>query len=444
MATTARIRPLPFTATHAFLSLQPSLLLFLLGLSTFGGLEIHTNGVRVFPKSLTRITNSHSLGQQMPQSGDMSSKDAAGFATLAVHDAVSIQTDAKDPKSSRSKERRRRGKDPLKDLLKGGKKSKSLTKSIKSVELDGNEVGSSITLPEIKESLRSHRPRELSLTSSSRSASTASTSDRRTPPPNSNWADPYPRSDQSIHEDNDVGAASSSTPMALSSLSASSQDQKVPDFHKSDHSLQLDPLTHPQSPTPPNISLSTSSSTSYSSSSNLGITPNTSPTLSLSDKTPTLVQAGDPYPSPRAPANPVTTSTSLLPIQKDPGLWDWCTASSSSTSDNALRKPPRFRSGSRGSASSSVSPPALASKPVVTFDSESTLLLTSGSAGSHEDGHPFTFPTLNSSSSPLSKLSNRVLNHATSNGNGHPNMLPPSVSTQTQLASLRGDHCHWK
>ncbi|KAH0828636.1 hypothetical protein J3R83DRAFT_2980 [Lanmaoa asiatica] len=40
----------------------------------------------------------------------------------------------KDPKSTRSKERRRRGKDPFRDMLKGGKKSKALLKAVKDTD----------------------------------------------------------------------------------------------------------------------------------------------------------------------------------------------------------------------------------------------------------------------------------------------------------------------
>ena len=45
-------------------------------------------------------------------------------------------TEQTDRKSTRSKERRRRGKDPFRDLLKGGKKSKALLKAIKTAEDD--------------------------------------------------------------------------------------------------------------------------------------------------------------------------------------------------------------------------------------------------------------------------------------------------------------------
>ena len=48
---------------------------------------------------------------------------------LSTNPVVDLET-SKDSKSSRSKDRRRRGKDPLKEILKGGKKAKLLTSSL--------------------------------------------------------------------------------------------------------------------------------------------------------------------------------------------------------------------------------------------------------------------------------------------------------------------------
>lgn len=48
----------------------------------------------------------------------------------------SLAVEQKDHKGTRSKERRRRGKDPFRDLVKGGKKSKALLKVIKSADHD--------------------------------------------------------------------------------------------------------------------------------------------------------------------------------------------------------------------------------------------------------------------------------------------------------------------
>lgn len=404
-----------------------------------------------------------SIGEESYNSEHMSVADAGSSATLVVNGDPNNQANGKDPKSSRSKERRRRGKDPLKELLKTGKKSKVLSKSIKLAEVDGNGVGPSNMLPAIQEFTRLRHSRERSLTTSSRSVSTTSTSNRRTPPPNSDWAGPpSPTPNQSISESDDVGGAGDfSTPDVSNSLPTISQNQTVPGSHPSDHSLQPNPLTHPRSPDRSNLCLSTSSSTSHSSSmfSDLNVTPNTSPTLSLSDKTPTL-QAESPL---HASANAITTSTTMPSVQKDAGPRAWDAVPSSSTSDSTLRKPPRFRSKSRGSGPLSVSTTTPSSNNTTTSDSEATSLPSFGSARPHDDAsHPVTFPTLN----PLSNSSNRTVNHVTSNGNitgvsskanGHPNgsaskhpstprrpptpsgpNMPGSVSAQTQLASLRG------
>lgn len=48
----------------------------------------------------------------------------------------SLAAEERDRKGTRSKERRRRGKDPFRDLLKGGKKSKALLKAIKTADHD--------------------------------------------------------------------------------------------------------------------------------------------------------------------------------------------------------------------------------------------------------------------------------------------------------------------
>ena len=412
----------------------------------------------------TGTADSHSIGGVASKLGEVS-VDVAGGVTLAINDDINL-ADGKDPKSPRTKERRRRGKDPLKELLKGGKKTKVLTKSVKLAEVDGSGVESNI-LPAIQESTRPRHSRERSLTASSRSVSTASTSNYRTPTPTSDWAGPSPSLMHSVHENDDANTGVFSTPNASNSLPTSSHNHTVPESRASDHSLQPDPLTHPQSPDCPNLCLSTSSSTSHSSSifsSDLGITPNTSPTLSLFDKTPTL-QAENP-PSPPTPANALTTSTTLPSIQKDPDPLAWDSVPPSSTSEPTIRKFPRFRSKSRGSGPSSVSPTTSASNMLATSDSEPTSLPSFGSAGPHVAGsHPLTFPTLNSSSGPLSNSNNRAAHYVTPNGNGpstgsghsngaNPkraptprrpptplagtNTPPGSLSTQTQMASLRG------
>ena len=381
---------------------------------------------------------------------------------LVVNNDLSSHIDGKDPKSSRSKERRRRGKDPLRDLLKGGKKFKVLTKSIKITELDDNHVGPLGTLPSIQEPKRSRQSRESSLTTSSRSVSTTSTSNSRTPLPSSNWAGPSPTTEQSTHECND------SDPRNFDSSNVHESNVPIksspgPESHPSDHSLQPSTLTHQQSADFPNPYPSTSSSASHSSSmysSELDTSPDTSPTLSLSGKTQTLVQPESSPASPCIPTNSIVASASVPSAKKD-SAWDWDTVPSSSISESTLRKPPRFRSKSRGSGLSSLSP----TKP--TFSMTATSFESFESPGPPDDSHPIAFPTLNSPSSPPPNQSNRATNQVTSNtngtgssglGNGHSNgptpkraptprrpptpsgtnTPPPSLSVQTQLASLKG------
>jgi anthranilate synthase / indole-3-glycerol phosphate synthase / phosphoribosylanthranilate isomerase len=468
-----RPSPLPFTVTPASLSQLLSLLSFSLAPLTSGVLtrcvclDIQTNRVSVFFQIYhhTPIADSQFVVQDMSTTRKGAVPDPTSGVLLVANDDISNHPDGKDPKSPRSKERRRRGKDPLKELLKGGKKSKILSKSLKLAEVDSNGVGSSNTLPAVQESTHSRRSRELSLTSSSRSLSTASTSNCRTPSPPSQWAGPLPSLKQGTHENHDPRAFSISD--ASNSLPTSSQNQPVPDSHSSDHSLHPDRLTHAQSPDLPNSCISTSSSTSHSSSmfsSDLDMTS----TSSLSDKTPTLETEDPSYSSPR---NVISTSATLPSVRKDLGPWDLDSAPSSSTSDNTLRKPPRFRSKSRGSGRPPASPTTPGFNVTSASDSEPTALPSSATAGLHDDdSHPLTFPTLNSASGPPTNASNRITNYVTSNGNGNgtsvsssgnshsngttskraptprrpttplsgTNTPPNSLSAQTQLASLRG------
>lgn len=57
-------------------------------------------------------------------------------ATHQQQSPSSPDTEQKDPKSTRSKERRRRGKNPFRDLFKGGKKSKAVLKAVKTADHD--------------------------------------------------------------------------------------------------------------------------------------------------------------------------------------------------------------------------------------------------------------------------------------------------------------------
>ncbi|ESK83341.1 hypothetical protein Moror_8781 [Moniliophthora roreri MCA 2997] len=79
---------------------------------------------------------------------------------LNVSNSAAMETDVVS-KSSRSKERRRRGKDPIKELLKGGKKAKEISKLINSIHLEA--------LP----SLNTHTPDPLASESTTRLGSSS-------------------------------------------------------------------------------------------------------------------------------------------------------------------------------------------------------------------------------------------------------------------------------
>ncbi|KAF8549198.1 hypothetical protein OG21DRAFT_1606556 [Imleria badia] len=107
---------------------------------------------------------------------------SAAFATLhvAVARAVPQQQslalaapadEQQDRKSTRSKERRRRGKDPFRDLLKGGKKSNALLNAIKATDCDRSP-------PSADTLSNSSTPQNDSASSTSRSQSPEPVSDR--------------------------------------------------------------------------------------------------------------------------------------------------------------------------------------------------------------------------------------------------------------------------
>ncbi|RDB26709.1 hypothetical protein Hypma_005346 [Hypsizygus marmoreus] len=421
-------------------------------------------------------------GSEVSQLEAKSPKHSTAGTAIIVSDELGDHTEAKELKNSRSKERRRRGKDPLKDMLKNAKKSKALVKATKSLDPDDSGTGQPTALPKIRETMR--HSRETSQATSSRSVSTSSTSNHRS---RFSTPDRQNPSDGS-HAGGDDDATSSSTPTksempVTRSQTSSSVSSAAFNSHPVDILTPSDLPIPLQTPDFPSISLSASSSASVSSSmvsSDSVITPNTSPTLSLSGKTPTLAQA-EPLPAHK----PKVSSASSPPVrqtQKFPGPWDWDGAGPTATPDVPPPKPPRFRSKSRGSGAKAISPPpqpfdssavlssdASSSSPCISSPTTSTLQASESAESHGDESLAFTFPTLNalpgpSVVSPVSPGPSRVgnngicsgnLNGSNPNGNGHthrraptprrpPTPLsgtstpPPSVSTQTQLASLRG------
>ncbi|KAF9465869.1 hypothetical protein BDZ94DRAFT_1306608 [Collybia nuda] len=435
-----------------------------------------------------RVTADHkSAGPETSNIGIVSSKETIANTALAVNDELGNRSDAKDLKNSRPKERRRRGKDPLKDIIKSGKKIKNLGKSSRVDDAEDNIIGSPTSFLNSRDSTRFSHSREPSLATSSTSVSSTSHSNSTVPLSKTDWA-------SSQGDNNDEQPASSSAFMVSdttgmepqSSLLVVETSDQASGF--SSTSRDSDLSLQPQTPEFPNISLSTSSSTSHTSSvfsSNSGVTPNTSPTLSLSGKTPTLAQAGSSSSSsPRISSNPIPNSINppfAQQVQKAPGPWDWDGAGPSPSSDVVL-KPPRFRSKSKGagpipipSSLQTLSSTPASSEPHPLFldpsSPSTTSTIPSQSVGSHDDvSVPLTFPTLNSvpgaiSGSPVSPVPSRTANNAISigtgangntsvygNGSGSgstrraptPRCPPnsgtntPPLSAQTQLASLRG------
>ncbi|KAF8066791.1 hypothetical protein FPV67DRAFT_1449933 [Lyophyllum atratum] len=436
------------------------------------------------------VTTDHEPpGPETFKSAGASSKGSSAGTAIIVRDELGEESETKDLKVSRPKERRRRGKDPSKDILKYVKKTKYLARPSRTGDLEDNGVGQSNTPS--KNEVTCHS-RKSSQATSSRSRSC--TSNQRSPLPSQGRASPYPSSTQGSHtgdgydeDEEDTPPAASSSTFATSYLSASSSQRvasssSVSDSHTSSSILVSDPPNPSRTAVYPTIPLSSSSSASQSAStysSDSVKTPNTSPTISQSGKTPTLAQVDMP---PHAPTRPMATSASSPSVhaaQKPLGPWDWDGAGPSTTSDGTHRKPPRFHSKSRGSGSNPISPSIPASVSLDTYTSDlassssrvssptASTILSLGDVGLHEDlSHVVTLPSSDASSkaspsSPISPGSSHTGSNTHFNGNGNANgsghtprraptprrpptplsgngTPPPSLSAQTQLASLRG------
>ncbi|KAJ7156999.1 hypothetical protein C8R43DRAFT_411694 [Mycena crocata] len=325
---------------------------------------------------------------------------------------------AKDAKNARSKERRRRGKDPLKEILKGGKKLKMLT-------VDRDDTGSSTSastspLPQIPESGSSQRSASISTSSRSVSSSTASSA-----------------AAAGLHMSELTGLDSEdgdATPaMSRRKPNGRAHDANEPSSAAFDADNTLRDIS--EIPEPPIISISSSSSASTLTSLT---TPATSPSDSPSDKSSSgstvLPQPSQSYPQYHAPSDGMASP------------WDW-DGQGPSSSDATYRKPPRFRSKSRGSPI----PPSISMPFASTSSSAYSPQQPSSSSISSDD---ITFPTLNAIPPPTSALepSRPIIGVNGSSGTprrvGTPrrtptpgsggNTPPPSLNTQTQIASLRG------
>ncbi|KAG8221555.1 hypothetical protein J3R82DRAFT_1797 [Butyriboletus roseoflavus] len=136
----------------------------------------------------------------------------------------------KDHKSTRSKERRRRGKDPFKDLLKGGKKSKALLNAIKATDDDYTPLSADT----------------LSTSTAPENDTASSTSRSQSPEPSGDLME-HPRLNA---ESGDSGAGNTAPDTSSTSMITSSSD--VSDRGSSDACSWADAI-HPHSVPPHSI-----------------------------------------------------------------------------------------------------------------------------------------------------------------------------------------------
>ncbi|KAJ7775179.1 hypothetical protein B0H16DRAFT_1684762 [Mycena metata] len=331
--------------------------------------------------------------------------------------ALSGSDDAKDAKNARSKERRRRGKDPLKEILKGGKKLKMLSV----VSRDRDDTGSSTSastspLPQTMQSGSSQRSASISTSSRSVSSSTASSSVAAAA--GLNMTELTPRNDS---EDADTTVRMPPPPRKPRGR-AQAVATSVDTIPNADPGLRdISEIAEP-----PTISISSSSSASTSASLT---TAATSPSASPSDKS--------------SSGSTVLLQPSQSYYPSAPNPWDW-DGQGPAEPETVYCKPPRFRSKSRGSPGPSSSAP---------FASTSTAAYSPAPPSSSSlSSEEFTFPTLNAAPSPTSAPEPRPILGGTNSGTPRRlstprrvptpgsggNTPPPSLNTQTQIASLRG------
>ncbi|KAJ7087748.1 hypothetical protein C8R44DRAFT_893004 [Mycena epipterygia] len=366
-------------------------------------------GSALICRSGRRLSFSHTGGLSLTAATSQTDSDAKkrGHGKNAADGA---NDDGKDAKNARSKERRRRGKDPLKEILKGGKKLKMLAVAPRDRDDTGSSTSASTSpLPQIIQSGSSQRSASVSTSSRSVSSSTAQSG-----------------FDSAAVLDSDDGDA---TPATTSRKGHSNDRAYDRNNEPSDGDSALRDIS--EMPELPMISISSSSSASTSASlATPGTSPSTSPSDRSSSDSTVLLHSSPQFPAAQPIASP----------------WDW----DGQGSDGAYHKPPRFRSKSRGSPI----PPSVSMPYTTSFASTSSAepaayspqQPSSSSSVSSED---FTFPTLNATVSPTSPESSRPIT-----GSGTPrrvptprrtptpgsggNTPPPSLATQTQIASLRG------
>ncbi|KIJ12740.1 hypothetical protein PAXINDRAFT_101100 [Paxillus involutus ATCC 200175] len=176
---------------------------------------------------------------------------------ISSESSSKLDVDQMDHKAHRSKERRRRGKDPYKDLLKGGKKSKALLKAAIANEYDHDHSRSGSPLAEADSKSKTAGSDTLlspSRSQSSDSASRESSTPDRVPPAST-------ESDHDSVQNTTLGGHTSSFPDVTSSSNASGSDFSSDLPSHSDgvgqYSLSDDPITIPDT----DVNVSSSSAT---------------------------------------------------------------------------------------------------------------------------------------------------------------------------------------
>ncbi|KAK7037981.1 hypothetical protein R3P38DRAFT_2903752 [Favolaschia claudopus] len=336
-----------------------------------------------------------------------------------------VSADESAKNNARSKERRRRGKDPLKDILKGsGKKLKLLSVSSRdpgdsATSASTSAIASPLPLTQIQESGNdstsvsgSQRSVSVSTASTSRSVSASA----RDPAAPISMTDIHPREQTTEHTDATVTALSTRkprgrTPNPIMQSTAFDADAS-PDVGAPPRGVAENPETLPG----PGDSPTTDTTNSSGSTVHLASSSSHTPLATVSSS------ASSPVYYPPAP-NP----------------WDWDgqgpSASSSSSTPGAgndsasvaYRKPPRFHSSTSGGQASG------SSSEIPTLNSLATSAGTSTGTGSGTP-RPAPTPRTNSTASTFTTPNSRP----NSTGRASPASAIGEVAAQTQLASLRG------
>ncbi|KAF9234199.1 hypothetical protein BU15DRAFT_79271 [Melanogaster broomeanus] len=346
----------------------------------------------------------------------------------------------RDSKGPRSKERRRRGKDPYKDILKGGKKSKTLLKAIKTDEHDQDHSRSASPFAETDSMSKSVGNDTKSFTSRSHSSESAS---------------------RELYNSEGVAllASTESDNSSVVSTAPASHTSSTP--HDVSSSNASDPNSSPDLPSPPDLG--------QNSIANDSITiPDVEVAVSLSS--PIIihpVEAGPSYPSVSAEISGLRTTQSLHNWEVD----------FQDETNGVNTKPARFRAKPRTprldvntTLQSSSSMPSFLSDAVTSSSPVlSTVPSLSSSSPSSPCMPPVIFPSLNPPTVDMEDYNyysasvNDVAPSTPINSRGptppssrsQPESTPPvqvpdpaelgsqamtamQVSTQTQLASMRG------